>query len=89
MSVLAILEELAQELVHQQGLWSESLLFSDEERQAAAASECRLLSDVLQDVHRHLMDLRRVGLPSLPSYGETVSIEVSSSSCCWCRHHEY
>lgn len=58
MSTLTILKELVRELVHQQSLWSKSLLLFDEERRSIAASKCWHLSGLLQNVHRHLVDLR-------------------------------
>lgn len=68
MSALSFLEELAHELIHQQGLWLEILILSDDEAQVVASIESRHLCDRYEEVHRRLAILRR---------GETLPLILS------------
>lgn len=51
---LAILDELARKLVHQQSPWSESLILSKDEAQSLANVKCRRMGSLLQGLSRCL-----------------------------------
>lgn len=65
----------------------ESLLLSNEERWFVVAFKCLCLRGLLQDVHRHLVDLHRFGADPPPSCEGVALAEVSSSTSC-CHGHQ-